>query len=237
MNDTTNRQLEYTEELEFLLKDIGEKCNGYHYLHSQSEIKYSKVNNYISIPVVILSSIAGMASIGTGSMFEGYEKEASISIGLISLFTSILNTIQGYFSFSKRSEGHRITAIKYKQLFRNIAIELTLERNQRIPAKHFLRDIRANIERLLEISPPIDDDIIEKFKEKFKQDKANFPDECNGLSQILINTKSTPKKTFQELIGYIESPEYNLSPPPLKREKAILIPDTEPEIKLEIIKE
>lgn len=235
MDNINNKPLEYSEELEFLLKEIGEKCNGYHYLHSQSEIKYSKINNYISIPVVILSSMAGMASIGTGSMFEGLEKEASIAIGLVSLFTSILNTIQGYFSFSKRSEGHRITAIKYKQLYRNIAIELSLERNQRIPAKHFLRDIRVNIERLLEISPPIDDDIIEKFKEKFKQEKANFPDECNGLSQILINTKSTPKKSFQEIIGYLESPTINLSPPPLLREKALGL--GEPEISLEISKD
>jgi hypothetical protein len=236
MNENFSKPMEYTEELEFLLKEIGEKCNGYHYLHSQSEIKYNKINNYISIPTVILSSVAGMASIGTGSMFEGYEKEASIVIGLVSLFTSILNTIQGYFSFSKRSEAHKITAITYKKLYRNISIELSLERNQRIGAKYFLRDIRSSIERLLEISPPLDDDIIEKFKNKFKNEKVNIPDEANGLSQILINTKST-KKTFNELIDNIISPRFDLSPPPLLRERAIIDENLKPAIEIEISKE
>jgi len=214
MNDIKT-EFKWTESLENLLKSIGERCSCYSILHRNCEVKFSKYNNYLALPTSILSTITGALSIGSESIF-GPNEHASIYIGMLSLFTGIISTINSYYGYAKRSENHRLVSIQYNKLFNFINLELSLNRNERMNAKNMLKIIRLEIERLIETSPPIPKQIIDDFNNKYKDEhNVEKPPETNGLIEIKPNRQEIKGRTFNEILGSLEtnhSPTHLLSP-------------------------
>jgi len=177
----------WNSQIEQILSEEGERSLCYSWLHSKSENFYSKLNTYLSLPVIMLSTIAGAGSIGTQSLFNG-SSTANIIIGCISLSVATLNTIGSYFSWAKRSESHRIAATTYKKVYRFILIELALPRHERIVAKDMLKIVREQCDRLQETSPQIPDGVILEFKARFSSTTPDVakPEITNGLHAIVI---------------------------------------------------
>ena len=185
-----------------LLKQVGEKCNGYSILHSKCEDKFARINNYLSIPVIILSTLVGATSVGSEALF-GTSPIAPIAIGGISILTGIFQTINSYFSFQKRQETHRMTSISYKKLYRFIHFELALGRHQRMPPKALIKFIRNETDRLTETAPNIPKDIIEWFNSTYKEPNVFKPEEVNGLGIIEINRNEYKPESFQDILQKI----------------------------------
>jgi hypothetical protein len=190
----------YNKHLEEVIASEAEKALVLRWLHDQSEKRYAVLNTYIAIPVIVISTLAGTASIGQESLF-GPGEIAPIIIGLMSLSVSVLNVISNFFSWAKRSEGHRISSINYGKLHRWISIELSLPRTQRVPAKHFLKEIREQIDRLNETSPPIPQSIIDSFRMRLKgiKDDVSLPEICNEIRAVEVYRGTNIEKDDQEL--------------------------------------
>ena len=189
------RVLVYNSHLEELIASEGEKALAFQWLHDQAEKRYTQFNTYIALPVIVLSTMSGTASIGQKELF-GDTPISSVVIGLVSILVGILNTVASFFGWAKRAEGHRITSITYSKLHRYISIELSLPREQRVPAKHFLKAIREQIDRLNETSPQIPQVVITAFRTRFEPVPADIsvPEICNGLHKIEVH----PVNAFQE---------------------------------------
>lgn len=179
---------EWNSEIDEYLKNIGEKSQIYSLLHKNSEKKYNKISYQFDIPNIIISTVAGTLSISSSSLFQGMEKEASVFIGILSLISSILTTINSYFGFKKRCETHRLVSIQYQKLFLKIDLVLGLKQEERPSLNELIKFVSDEFNRLAEISPIIDTDLITEFKNKFKDydNKVSFPNELNGLSNITI---------------------------------------------------
>ena len=192
------RALVYNSHLEELIAAEGEKALAFQWLHDQAEKRYTQFNTYIALPVIILSTMSGTASIGQKALF-GDTPVAAIGIGLVSILVGILNTVASFFAWAKRAEGHRIANITYSKLHRYISIELALPREQRVPAKHFLKNIRENIDRLNETSPQVPQVIIAAFQKRFEPvpPDISIPEICNGLHKVDIH----PATSLQEQLG------------------------------------
>ena len=186
----------WNSQLEKIMTDEGERSLCFSWLHVKSETYYSKLNTYLSLPVIMLSTIAGAGSIGSETLFNG-TKTANVVIGCISLTVATLNTIGSYFAWAKRSESHRIAATTYKKVYRFILIELALPRHERIVAKDMLKVVREQCDRLQETSPHIPDNVILEFKKKFSTTTPDVakPEITNGLDPILVYSadRATPK--------------------------------------------
>jgi len=182
------RNLHWNAQLEDIIAAEAEACRGYAWIHIQAEMKFSKYHNYISIPVIILSTLAGTASVGSTSLFAGETHISSIAIGMVSILVGILNTIQSYFAFSRKAEAHRISHLTYSKLFTNVRVELSLPRNERQEPEAILKSLRDSMERLAETTPTPPPDILEAFNKHFKdEDKSiNRPTETNGLKKIIV---------------------------------------------------
>lgn len=184
------KSVKWSAQLENYFKELGEKCYCYAYLHKKAEGRFAYRRNFIDLPVIIGSTIAGTLSIGNSAVFgEENERVASMAIGCLSLAVGVLNTIGSYFAWSKRAEAHRLMTIEYSKLFRFISIELSLPREERMLCADLLKVVRENYERLMEISPLIPESILDDFKKRFSVDKyANIskPSEANGLEEIEI---------------------------------------------------
>ena len=179
--------LHYNSHLENLIASEAEKALVFRWLHDQSEKRYSQMNAFIAIPVICISTLAGTASIGQESLF-GSGQAAPVAIGMMSLTVSILNVISNFFGWAKRTEGHRISGINYAKLHRWISIELALPRDQRMPAKHFLKQIREQIDRLNETSPPIPQIVVDRFRTNMKhiKDDVSLPEICNEIHCVEV---------------------------------------------------
>jgi hypothetical protein len=178
-------ELRYNSHLEELIASEGEKALALQWLHDQAEKRYAKFNTYIVLPVIVLSTMSGTASIGQRELF-GDTPYSAVVIGLVSILVGILNTVSSFFGFAKRAEGHRITGITYGKLHRFISIELALPRDQRAVAKHFLKIIREQVDRLTETAPQVPQVVVDAFQVKFKDvpPTISIPEVCNGLHKV-----------------------------------------------------
>jgi len=190
MDDNTSlspTEINWSDHLEIYFKETAEKSQGLAWLHKKAEELFYKATVFIDLPVIILGTINGSISVGSHSLF-GDASYAPIIIGMVILLSSILTTIGTYFSWSRRSESHKISAISYSKLYRFITIELSLPRKERLPPNAFLKMIRAEYDRLAEISPLIPSSIIKAYKEKFGTlTTISHAEGTNGLHPVVIN--------------------------------------------------
>jgi hypothetical protein len=182
-----HNSISWNPALEKIIAKEGEKCAGLAWLYTEAERYYSKNNSLVALPVIILSTLTGFLS-GSSTMIFGGSNMASIGTGAVSLFTGVLSTIGSYYAWAKKAEACRISALQYSKLQKVIAIEMTLPKNERVPAPAMLKMMRDNVERLLETSPPVPEHVIEKYKQKFKDDKdIAHPEITNGIPRVEIN--------------------------------------------------
>ena len=191
--------ISWNPALEKLIAKEGEKCSGLAWLYTEAERYFSRNNTLVALPVIILSTATGFLS-GSSAMLFGGSDMSTIGTGAVSLFTGILSTVGSYYSWAKKTEACRISALQYSKLQKVIAIEMTLPKSERLPAPAMLKMIRDNVERLLETTPAVPEHIIEKYRSKFysKQSEVAHPEITNGIPKIEINVtdgqNSTPVK-------------------------------------------
>jgi hypothetical protein len=172
--------------LEEYFASSGEKAHCLCVLHKQAEALYSRRRNFIELPVIIGSAIIGFLNAGSSSMFAD-PKVSSIALGVGSLAVGVLQTINTYFNWSKRAEGHRISSIQYSKLYRFLSIEMSLPRDERMSPAALLKQTRDTYDRLQEISPMIPPEVLREFHAKYDKYKdISKPEEANGLEKIEV---------------------------------------------------
>lgn len=176
----------WNDRLEQYFASSGEKAHCLSMLHKHAEALYSRRRNFIDLPVIIGSGVIGFLNAGSSTMFED-PKISSVALGVGSLVVGILQTINTYFNWAKRAEGHRISAIQYSKLYRFLSIEMSLPRDERMSPADLLKQTKDTYDRLQEISPMLPPEVIHDFKKKFgKETEISKPEEANGLEKIEV---------------------------------------------------
>jgi len=176
--------------LELYFASVAEKANCLSWCHKKAEQLYANRRTLIDLPVIVLSALTGFLSVGSTTLFAGNEMTASVCLGAVSLFVSILNTTGSYFGWSKRQEGHRISSIQYSRLHRFLQVEMGMPRRERQQPTELLKYVREQYDRLQEISPLIPPHVANEFRAKFgKVHDISKPEELNGLDAITIYTE------------------------------------------------
>ena len=177
--------------------DIG-AC--YRWMHDKYEKKASASNMWITVPVIVLSTLTGSASFIMNSVLGdnmNAQKYAQIGIGGVSIFTGILTTLGNFFRYAQSSEANRVASLSWGKFQRQIAIELALHPTDRLDSMDFLKICRAELDRLIEQSPPIPDEIITAFEKEFcNTPRLKKPDIAHGIdhTDIFKDTNSNIKK-------------------------------------------
>jgi hypothetical protein len=201
-------EVTWNARLEEYFASSGEKAHCLSVLHKQSEAYYSRLRNFIDLPVIIGSGIIGFLNAGSSSMFAD-PKVSSIALGVGSLVVGILQTVNTYFNWSRRAEGHRLSSIQYAKLYRFLSIEMSLPREERMAPTLLLKQVRDQYDRLQEVSPLIPDPILRDFKTRFdKLTDISKPEEANGLEKIEVYVENPMRRVESDL-----SPRLRLPPP------------------------
>lgn len=179
----------WSKEQERLMEEWSDIAKCYRWLHDNSQKIYYSKTLWINLPVIILTTLGGTANFGLQSMFTDPVSRtyASFSIGSVSLFAGLLTTIGNYLRFPQLEESHRGAAITWGKFQRMIAVELAMNPNDRMDSLDFLKICRADLDRLIEQSPPIPKEAIKSFEEKFGETpKLKKPDICGSLEHTHV---------------------------------------------------
>jgi len=200
MSEATVGQVTWTPALEYYFKSTGEKSHALGQMHMEAEQIISAKRTYIDLPVIVLSGVTGFVSaLSSSPMLSANQAVISVVLGITSLFVSTLNTTGSYFQFAKRAEGHRIAGIQFGKMYRFLAIEMSLPRDERMQPHDLLKMTKENYDRLQEITPPLPDAITTKYRAKFKdQHDIAVPEEANGLERIRIYEETATKIPVQD---------------------------------------
>ena len=181
----------WTKEQEELMAGWADISASYRWMHDKGDKKMSQSNLFITVPVIILSTLTGSANFMLQSVInpsdQTSQKYAQIAIGSVSIFTGILTTLGNFFRYAQNSESNRVASIAWGKFQRQIAIELALHPKERIDSMDFLKICRSDLDRLIEQSPPIPDDIINDFEKEF-EDIKDFkrPDIAHGVDHTKV---------------------------------------------------
>jgi len=194
----------WTHDQEQLLAEWSDKGLCYRWLHDKTEKKYTRLNAMFTIPIIVLSTLTGAASVGLDSFVPtDFQKNAQGIVGGVSIFTGIIGTIANFLRYAQGMEAHRSAGISWGKLQRKIAVELALAPPQRTECSDFLKLCRAEMDRLIEQNPTIPDEIIKEFEFQFKDIRdVKRPEVCNTLEHTRIFKDA---RTSQEKIADLTS--------------------------------
>ena len=200
--DIMGTNIKWNSQIERIIAEQGERALCYAWLHTHSEKRYSTFYNYIALPTIVLSTVAGTASIGSQTLFSD-PVASSVGIGTLSLIVGVLNTVSTHFGWAKRSEAHRQTSVAYSKIHRFILVELSLPRTERIQAGDMLKVVREQLDRLQETSPQVPDVIISNFKKTFGKTTPDLskPEITNGLDPIDVYVEGSSPEAFKTSIA------------------------------------
>jgi hypothetical protein len=179
----------WTREQERLMSDWSDIAICYRWLHDKSDKTFHVKTLMISLPVIFLSTISGFSNVGVQAILESEDakKYASFVIAAISLFAGLLTTIGDRLRYAQMEESHRVAGIAWGKFQRLIAVELALKPDDRMDALDFLKICRADLDRLIEQSPPIPKESIAIFETRFGHIKdLKKPDVCGALEHTTV---------------------------------------------------
>lgn len=167
--------------------DWADKASCYKWLHTKSNIKYSKKRNMYTIPVIVLSTLTGTANFALERVPLEYRSECSIIIGSVNILAGIITTVSQFFKINELSEAHNISSISWDKFHRSIRIELIKSPEERIDVTYFMKTCRDEFDRLMETCPAIDNDIINEFKIKLTTggDKTEMSRKLKNFNKLI----------------------------------------------------
>ncbi len=106
-----------------------------HFAHHTAAANYEKMNRYLGIPAIILSTIVGTTIFAT--LQQSTSIYIEILVGLFSISAAVLTSLNTFLGYSERADKHKIAAVKYGDL------RTEIEQYMRFPSEE-------NFEKVLE---------------------------------------------------------------------------------------
>tara|TARA_B110000285_G_scaffold205087_2_gene242578 strand:- start:1033 stop:1935 length:903 start_codon:yes stop_codon:yes gene_type:complete len=223
MNDKKEDNLiipekKWTTGHEKILIDWADKAMCYRWLHSRSHQRFSTVNTYFTIPVIIMSTLTGTANFAQDRVPEDYRGYFSMGVGFVNILAGIITTIQQFLKITELNEGHRVSSIHWDKFYRKIRVELSKPYDERQNVTDFLKNCTEEFDRLMETSPIIQNRIILSFQNTFSNTnderkktmfaKLKKPEICDSLESVemsLFKDNSISKKQtdYKELLNNV----------------------------------
>lgn len=182
----SNLNAEWTLEHERILVEWADKAMCYRWLHSRSNIMYSSLNTWYTIPVIIISTVTGTANFAQERVPLSYQNYFVMVIGAFNILAGIITTIQQFLKITQLNEAHRVASIAWDKFYRNIKIELAKHPDERMNVTQMIKISKEEYDRLMETSPVIPDKIIKKFKMEFKDEGQDIDDDKPKIMPKII---------------------------------------------------
>ena len=157
--------LHWDGKCEYLLALYAERFQVYVRLYGQAFRRMQSIGYCLSMPSIVLSTIAGTGNFALSSVSgETTKGVATLALGLMSSSTIVISSIESYFQIPARRESYNLARARYDSMARRIVAELSLQRDLRMSdGGSMLRDA-FKLEGSLQMeTPPLPADILASF--------------------------------------------------------------------------
>ena len=165
MSEEIKMEVMWNEYHENVLRQWGESCACYRYMHHRAFLMYKKLSLRFNLPVIILSTITGTANFAQSTLPLSIQPAAPSIIGGLNLIAGLIATIMQFLKVNELMENHRTSALGHGSLSRNIRLQLALPREERKKeGLKFVEECKAEYDRLLEQCPAVPKRILINFE-------------------------------------------------------------------------
>lgn len=150
--------MSWTQKHIDILKEWKAKVFVYLWLHDKSCYYYTCLQNWLSYPIIVISTIASATILSSDNVIARY------SVGSLMLLSAMLTTISRQIRPGEMQQQHAILTRKYHHIINSIDACLSLTAAMRPPADVFIERIGTDIDAMysMQIEPP--QIIINKFE-------------------------------------------------------------------------
>jgi hypothetical protein len=186
----------WTTDIELILDNVRKNCVIMSKMHKKRYLYFKGVLRYFRIPIIILSGLNSVISVGLQPYIE--QRAISATTCLISLICGIVGSIEMYLSIQTHMESELLMSKEYYLLSIDLFKVLSLDReNRNLDSRAFLDEKFGIYEKLIEnsnISSKKYDDNLAPLPHKSKQQSI-----MNNIqipkSFKMITPSSTPSST------------------------------------------
>jgi len=204
--------IEWDESVEQILSELGDEAQINAFLHKKANEYYTIQNIKYQLPIIIFSALSGTGNFISAN-FPDYAQIIILSVGGLSICTSIISSVAQFLKVSQLSESHRISYLSWEKFHSNIKFQLNKRRESRDNLREFLSLVVPEYQRLKEISSCIPKHICDDVKRNKKNLKnMQVPYMLNGFHPVVPYKEEEKDSDDDNDNGLINIEGLNLNP-------------------------
>tara|TARA_B100000989_G_scaffold236416_1_gene183214 strand:- start:172 stop:882 length:711 start_codon:yes stop_codon:yes gene_type:complete len=183
----------WSDNMELLMKQWGEKAAGLRFMHSHSGSKWKGFANNLAISGIIVTGFASTLSlIATSVDDEGVKNGILFGVGGIGLVSTLIQSFKKFYNAEEKAAEHSSVAKQFGSFYRYMTLQLGMSREDRDPSEVLTVWALKEYERLQQEAPPIKGESIALFNNKFDKNLQAIPDIAEDRFVIKVFNKNEP---------------------------------------------
>lgn len=185
---TANRNYENkSKEIVDLLKEWMERAEDSSWLHARSFTHYRLMNYFFMIPIIVMSSAAGVVNLTNSSVSTSCEEGSTqdrlqyiqLGIGILGVTTAALTAVYNFIKVGEKQQAHAMYSAQFEKLAREIKVETVLSDSTMQTYTDIgvlLKECQDDFDELTDQAPSIPGFIerrLDRLKEKRAQTKMS----------------------------------------------------------------
>ena len=193
----------WSENMELLMKQWGEKAAGLRFMHSHAGGKWKGFANKLAISGIIVTGVASTLSLIATSVDDENVKDGILfGVGGIGLVSTLIQSFKKFYNAEEKAADHSSVAKQFGSFYRYMTLQLGMSREDRDPSDVLTTWALKEYERLQQEAPPIGGESIALFNQKFDKNLQAIPDVAEDKFVInIFNPNKSVKKTDVELLS------------------------------------
>lgn len=185
----------WSDNMEFLMKQWGEKAAGLRFMHSHSGSQWKGFANNLAITGIIVTGIAStMSLIATSIDNEDVKDGILFSVGGIGLVSTLIQSFKKFYNAEEKAADHSSVAKQFGSFYRYMTLQLGMSREDRDPADVLTSWALKEYERLQQEAPIVGGGSIALFNSKFDKKTQAIPDVAEDKFVIEVFNHHKPLK-------------------------------------------
>lgn len=177
----------WTDNMEDLMKQWGEKSAGLRFMHSNAGSSWKKFSNQLSITGIVITSFASTVSLIATSLDDEQAKtNVMYAVGGIGLISTLIQSFKKFYNAEEKAADHNAVSKQFGSFYRYMTLQLGMSREDRDPPDVLSSWALKEYERLQQEAPGIGGSSINVFKNKFNKDEQSFPDVAEDKFTIKV---------------------------------------------------
>jgi hypothetical protein len=190
----------WSENMEMLMKQWGEKAAGLRFMHAHSGGKWKKFSNQLSIAGIIITGVASTLSLVATSIDDDDTKDAVLfGVGGVGLVSTLIQSFKKFYNSEEKAADHSSVAKQFGSFYRYMTLQLGMSREDRDPADVLTTWALKEYERLQQEAPPVGGDSIVLFNKKFDKNTQAIPDVAEDKFVIKVYNPKSPVKMLESV--------------------------------------